>query len=282
VHLDVASDYTADAFLAALRRFVARRGLCQVMYSDYGTNFVGADKQLRALFAACSKEGRLIADQLASDRIQWRFNPPTAPHFGGLWEAAVKALKQHLRRVLGNATLTFEEMTTLLAQIEACLNSRPLEALTDDPEDITALTPGHFLIGTALNAVPEPSLLLLQENRLSRWQLVQRMRDFWDRWSREYLHSLTHRPKWWKSNTTIRVGRLCLLRNQASPPNKWPLARIIRVHPGEDGHVRVVTVRTSTSELTRPVTQLIFLPLSDDCEDETESTRNQLAASSHN
>ncbi|GAB1860865.1 Integrase catalytic domain-containing protein [Camponotus japonicus] len=253
------------------------------MYSDCGTNFVGADKQLRALFAACSKEGRLIADQLASDRIQWRFNPPAAPHFGGLWEAAVKALKQHLRRVLGNATLTFEEMTTLLAQIEACLNSRPLEALTDDPEDITALTPGHFLIGTALNAVPEPSLLPLQENRLSRWQLVQRMRDhFWDRWSREYLHSLTHRPKWWKSNTTIRVGRLCLLRNQASPPNKWPLARIIRVHPGEDGHVRVVTVRTSTSELTRPVTQLIFLPLSDDCEDETESTRNQLAASSHN
>ncbi|KMQ86784.1 gag-pol protein, partial [Lasius niger] len=101
VHLDVASDYTADAFLAALRRFIARRGLCEVMYSDCGTNFAGADRQLRGLFTASSKEGRHIADELARDRIRWKFNPPAAPHFGGLWEAAVKALKRHLRRVIG-------------------------------------------------------------------------------------------------------------------------------------------------------------------------------------
>ncbi|KMQ87828.1 hypothetical protein RF55_12794 [Lasius niger] len=160
VHLDVASDYSADAFLAALRRFIARRRLCEVMYSDCGTNFAGADRQLKDLFTASSKEGRRIADELARDRIRWKFNPPAAPHFGGLWETAVKAFKRHLRRIIGDATLMFEEMSTLLAQMEACLNSRPLEALIEDPDDTAALTPRHSLIGTALNAVPEPSLTM--------------------------------------------------------------------------------------------------------------------------
>jgi len=273
VHLEVVSDYTAEAFLAALRRFTSRHGLCRYMYSDCGTNFVGADAQLRSFFSASNSEQRRIADQLANDPIQWRFNPPSAPHFGGLWEAAVKSLKHHLRRVLGETTLTYEEMSTLLAQIEACLNSRPLQTLTDDPHDLTALTPGHFLIGTALNAVPEPSLLDAPTNRLSRWQLLQRMRDhFWDRWSREYLHSLLQRPKWWVSNEQIQVGRLCLLRNEATPPTRWPLARITRVHPGEDGRIRVVTARTASSELVRPLAKIILLPsiVSDTQEDRQE------------
>lgn len=261
MHLEVVSDYTAEAFLAALRRFTSRRGFCRYMYSDCGTNFVGADAQLRLFFSASNSEQRRIADQLANDQIQWRFNPPSAPHFGGLWEAAAKSFKHHLRRVLGETTLTYEEMSTLLAQIEACLNSRPLQALTDDPHDLTALTPGHFLIGTALNAVPEPSLLDAPTNRLSRWQLLPRMRDhFWNRWSREYLHSLLQRPKWWASNEQIQVGRLCLLRNEATPPTRWPLARITRVHPGEDGRIRVVIARTASSELVRPLAKIILLP----------------------
>ncbi|XP_071580239.1 uncharacterized protein [Temnothorax nylanderi] len=196
VHLDVASDYTADAFLAALRRFVSRRGLCQTLYSDCGTNFVGADAQLRDLFSAGSQEGRRIAERVAEERISWRFNPPAAPNFGGIWEAAVKSTKHHLRRVIGEATLTYEEMATLLSQVEACLNSRPLQALTDDPEDLCPLTPGHFLVGSALSAVPEPSLTEEKTARLSRWQQVQQMRDhFWAQWSQEYLQTLAHRPK---------------------------------------------------------------------------------------
>ncbi|XP_018399005.1 PREDICTED: uncharacterized protein LOC108776790, partial [Cyphomyrmex costatus] len=115
VHLEIVSDYSSEAFLAALRRFVSRRGLCHTIYSDCGTNFVGADRQLRAMFAASSSGGRKIADGLESLKIQWRFNPLTAPHFGGLWEAAVKSMKHHLRRVLGESTLTYEEMATLLA-----------------------------------------------------------------------------------------------------------------------------------------------------------------------
>ncbi|XP_029665914.1 uncharacterized protein LOC115237167 [Formica exsecta] len=260
VHLDVASDYSADAFLAALRRFIARRGLCRALYSDCGTNFVGADTQLRALFAASDQKGRRIGEGLAAEKIEWHFNPPAAPNFGGLWEAAVKAAKHHLRRVIGDARLTFEKMATLLAQIESCLNSRPLQALSDDPEDFEALTPGHFLVGTALHAVLEPSLAMEAPTRLSRWQHLQQLRDhFWSRWTREYLQSLTHRPKWCKADGEVSEGRLCLLKCETTPPNKWPLARIERVHPGEDGVVRVV--RTATSSFKRPLSKIILLPV---------------------
>lgn len=168
IHLDVASNYSAEAFIVAFRRFTSRRGICSVLHSDCGTNFVGADAELGRLFAASSKEGQSIAAEMASSRVEWRFNPPAAPHFGCLWEAAVKATKHHLRRVIGDATLTFEEMSTLLSQIEVCLNSRPLSALTDDPEDVTALTPGHLLIGAPLTALPEPSLSGVPPGRLSR------------------------------------------------------------------------------------------------------------------
>lgn len=84
VYLDAVSDYTAEAFLAAFRRFTSRRGLCQALYSDCGTNFVSADSQLQKLFSASSKEARKLANQLAADRVQWHFNLPAAPHFGGL------------------------------------------------------------------------------------------------------------------------------------------------------------------------------------------------------
>ncbi|KYM94040.1 hypothetical protein ALC62_15344 [Cyphomyrmex costatus] len=196
VHIEVVLDYTAEAFLAALRRFSSRRGLCSDIYSDCGTNFLGADRQLRQLLRASSLDGRCIAHS-AADGIRWHFNPPSAPHFGGLWETAVKSTKYHLRRVIGDSRLTFEEISTLLAQVEACLNSRPMYALSDDPEDINALTPGHLLIGAPLLAIPEPSLTERKDSSLTRWQLIQKMRDhFWQRWSREYLHTLASKPTW--------------------------------------------------------------------------------------
>ncbi|XP_070528256.1 uncharacterized protein [Cardiocondyla obscurior] len=167
IHIELVSDYTTAAFLAALRRFISRRKICSTILSDRGTNFVGADKELRKFFAECIKS-KEFAKTLANQEIKWKFNPPSAPHFDGIWEAAVKATKHHIRRVIGEATLTFEEMYTLLTQIEACLNSRPLVPLSNNPEDLEALTPGHFLIGNALNAVPEPCLANVPDNKLSR------------------------------------------------------------------------------------------------------------------
>lgn len=114
IHLEIVSDYTSEAFIAALRRFVSRRGLCTDIYSDCGTTFIGADRTLRELFSASSAEGRDAAHATTAQGIRWHFNPPAAPHFGGLWEAAVKSTKFHLRHVIGETTLTFEELSTLL------------------------------------------------------------------------------------------------------------------------------------------------------------------------
>lgn len=108
---------------------------------------------------------------------------------------------------------------TLLAQVEACLNSRPLQALTDDPKDISALTPGHFLIGMPIIAVPEPSHEERSTSAMSRWLLLQKMRDhFWARWSQEYLRGLAPRNKWKQGVIDISVGRLCILKNEIPPP----------------------------------------------------------------
>ncbi|XP_011858848.1 PREDICTED: uncharacterized protein LOC105556370 [Vollenhovia emeryi] len=261
VHLELASDYTSEAFLATFRRFTARRGLCTDMYSDCGTNFVGADKELRRLFQASSRDGHRIAREAATSGTKWHFNPPAAPHFGGLWEAAVKSTKHHLRRVIGEAKLTFEEFTTFLTQIEACLNSRPLRALSDDPEDLSALTPGHFLIGSPLLAVPEPSRDDQREGSLSRWHNVQRMRDhFWKRWSHEYLAEIATKPKWHKPAITPEIGALCIIRSENTAPTHWPLARITKLHPGDDGVVRVVTLRIASAILVRPATKIVPLP----------------------
>ncbi|XP_076299894.1 uncharacterized protein LOC143218549 [Lasioglossum baleicum] len=260
VHLEVVFDYTAQAFLAAFRRFVSR--LCAHLYSDCGTNFLGADRELRRLFTASSQENRSLRSLMLDLRIQWHFNPPAAPHFGGLWEAAVKSTKHHLRRTIGEARLTYEEMTTLLTQVEACLNSRPLTALSDDPTDLTALMPGHFLTGSALNSIPEPSLLDTETNRLTRWKLLSKMRDqFWTRWQREYLQGLTTRSRWRRPMEDMEPGRLCIIVGETTSPAQWPLARIKETHPGADGKVRVAKLTTATTELLRPVAKLIVLPI---------------------
>ncbi|XP_076298363.1 uncharacterized protein LOC143217706 [Lasioglossum baleicum] len=248
VHLELVSDYSSDAFIAAYRRFVSRRGVCASIRSDCGTTFVGADKELRQMLNAANDEMKKTRQALAESGTNWIFNPPAAPHFGGIWEAAVKSVKYHLRRVIGETLLTFEEMSTLLTQIEACLNSRPITPLTDEPTDLTALTPAHFLIGSPLTAIPEPSLTDVRSSRLKRWQMIQQQRDhFWDRWSFEYLQTLQQRTKWTKEQPNLKPGDLCLILNEATPPTRWPLGRVEQVHAGADGLVRVVTVRTATS-----------------------------------
>ncbi|XP_070524007.1 uncharacterized protein [Cardiocondyla obscurior] len=259
VHIEAVSDYTTEAFLAAFRRFTSRRGLCAHLYSDRGTNFIGADAQLRNFIKQITHDS-LIKNNLTNKGVLWHFNPPSAPHFGGLWEAAVKSAKFHIHRVIGKATLTYEELATFLTQVEACLNSRPLLPISDDPEDFEALTPGHFLIGQPLNALPEPSLQEISENRLKRWQLIQKMRDhFWQRWSNEYIPTLNVRNKWSVAMKNLKINTLCLIRGEGTAPAKWPLGRIIAIHPGADGQVRVVTVKTATTTFTRPVVKIVPL-----------------------
>ncbi|XP_046968281.1 uncharacterized protein LOC124535923 [Vanessa cardui] len=154
VHLEAVSNLSTEGFIAAFRRFVSRRCYCKDLYSDNGTNFVGADKELREMFnKAVSDFSKEIKTLLANEGTTWHYIPPQAPNFGGLWEACVRSTKYHLKRVIGDTTLTYEELSTLLTQIEACLNSRPLCPLSDS--DVLPLTPGHFLIGEPLITIPD-------------------------------------------------------------------------------------------------------------------------------
>ncbi|XP_036146070.1 uncharacterized protein LOC105830105 [Monomorium pharaonis] len=261
IHLELVNDYSTNRFLAAFKRFVARRGLPSNMYSDNGTNFRGADRELKRVFKILVRDPNLIT-HLASDGVTWKFIPPSAPHFGGLWEAGVKAMKYHLIRIVGSHTLSVEEFTTLLAQVESCLNSRPISALNDDPEDLSILTPGHFLIGESLTSLPEESVLNLKENRLDRWQRVRRMMEqFWKVWSREYLHTLQQRLKWRQSCSNLRIGELVLVQNESLPPSKWELGRILNLYPAKDGKIRVVDVKTTSGLYKRPVSRLCRLPV---------------------
>lgn len=251
LHLELCSDLTTEAFLAALRRFIARRGRCSSIHSDCGTNFVGAQKYLK----------QIMQSAVEHERIEWHFNPPSAPHFGGLWEAGIKSVKTHLKRVIGEQILTYEELNTVLVQIEAVLNSRPLCPLSSDPNDLSVLTPGHFLTLQPLTALPDPDLSHLNLNRLTRWQLLQHLHQtFWKRWCREYLHTLQQRGKWTSPSTPIIPGTLVLIKNELLPPLKWQMGRVIETHSGNDGVSRVVTLRTLQGILKRPVVKVCPLP----------------------
>ncbi len=257
VHLESVNNLTTDSFIAALERLSARRGVPATMYSDCGTNFVGANRILQQFL---KNEQSRIASGYANRGTQWIFNPPAAPHQGGLWEAGVKAVKHHFKRVVGSSPIMLDQFQTLLCKIESCLNSRPLCALSADPTDVDALTPGHFLIGEAINAIPEPDCRMVKENRLDYWNLVrQKSQHFWDRWATEYLTSLQQRFKWKHKRDNMQVGDLVVIRDELMPLTKWKLGRIIKTHPGKDGLVRSVTLKTATGESTRPITKLSLL-----------------------
>lgn len=263
VHLELVSSLSTQSFISAVRRMSARRGIPAHIYCDNGTNFIGAKNELpRLLKKACENQTKEIINILCNDGIQWHFNPPTAANFGGLWEAAVRSTKHHLKRIVHNTKLTFEELSTLLCQIEATLNSRPLCTISEDEDHLEILTAGHFLTGAALNSIPEPDITMIPENRLNRWQLVQRMtQHFWKRWSNEYLSTLQTRSKWYKMKENIKLGTLVLIREENLPTSRWMLARVIQIHPGNDGVVRVVTVKTKNSTMKRPVNKLCELPM---------------------
>lgn len=164
IYFEVADDYTTNGFLAAFDRFTARRGLPSVIMNDNGTNFRGADRELSNQIREIMNDTEL-QNHFATDEISWQFIPPAAPQFGGVWQAGVKSVKFHLKRILGNFTPTFEELSTLLCNIECILNSRPIAPLFDDPENFDALTPGHFLVGSHLKSVPSPSVTNLKLNQ---------------------------------------------------------------------------------------------------------------------
>lgn len=259
VHLEATEGMATDDFLAAYQNFVSRRGHPEKVYSDNGTNFIGANNELNQAFEAWKAETIQYYVNVAG--TEWHFITPSAPHEGGIWEAAVKQMKHHLIRIMGAQKYSYKSITNLLSSIEACLNSRPLCALTDDPDDVEALTPAHFLIGRPLNLpiheiADEPPCTL---KRLFKQRLFQ-INSFWKQWSQDYLHSLTQLPKWRKMQDNIKIGQLVLIKSDNVAPTYWAMGRVIEIHLGTDGKARSVTLKTQTSVLKRSVRKLCVLP----------------------
>ena len=255
VHLEIVSDMTTSAFLAALKRMASRRGKPQQMYSDNGTNFVGANRALQREFKKQKTFHEDFWCEINEMGINWSFICPGWPSAGGLWESAVRSLKHHLRRVVGEQKLTFEEYSTLLAQLEACLNSRPLCALTEDPDDLDYLTPSHFL-----SSGPILTILNTEEDERYRWKRTQSIyKDIWKRWQSEYLSQLTARSKWLRPQENIKLNDVVIINEPNLPAGRWMLGRVTEVHPGADGYVRVVTLKTKSGYIKRPVIKLAIL-----------------------
>lgn len=249
IHLELVGDLTSNNFLSALRRFISRRGKPNNIYSDNGTSFVGAYKEIGTFL---NDSCRSVSESVANEGIQFHFIPPYSPHFGGLWEAGVKSVKYHLRRVMGNCNLTYEQLNTVLVQIEGLLNSRPLTPLSSDPNDLQPLTPGHFLVGRPITALPAPNYEHHSVSHLTRFQRIEQLRQhFWTRWSKEYISELQQRSKWHDTHATINLNTLVVIKEDGLPPLKWKLGRVIAIYPGPDGISRVADIKTANGVVRR-------------------------------
>ena len=218
VHIEVVSSLSTGAFISALKRFCTRAGKPQHIYSDHGSNFIGARNQLKELYQFLNNATTHsdVTQCLLERRITWHHIPERAPHFGGIWESSVKAAKHCLKRTVGVVKLTYEELTTITCQAEACLNSRPYVAQDSHyPSGEMPLTRGHFLIGRPMEAypeAPEPP----DTNLSNCWELCKAMvQQFWEIWQKQYLQTLQKSLKWHKTQPNIQVGDIVMVLEES-------------------------------------------------------------------
>lgn len=257
VHLELAASLTTSSMIMALRRFIARRGKPTVLYSDNGTNFVGADRELAIIWNECN-EG--LKRDVENRQIQWKFIPPGAPNMGGSWERLVKSIKVALAATLKERSPREEVLHTLLLEAEHTVNSRPLTPVSlEDNEE--ALTPNHFLIGRSCGNTMFGSFNNDDIGNESTWRASQRLADhFWTRWTREYLPTLLPR----QNNKSQRyqspaLGDIVLIVDPTMPRNIWPRGEVVKILPGQDGRVRVAEVRTNAGIVRRPASRLVII-----------------------
>ncbi|XP_063386428.1 uncharacterized protein LOC134672453 [Cydia fagiglandana] len=250
VHLEVVHSLSTDAAIMCLRRFISRRGTPHEIWSDNGTAFVGANRELRALY------GDSVEDFAANESINWRFIPPAAPFMGGAWERLVRSVKEALKVTLREQAPSDEVLSTLLAEAEALVNTRPLTHVSLDPEADEALTPAHFIL-TSPSGHPIPATLT-EADLLSpsKWRRAVRLADhFWQRWVKEYLPYLAPRAGG-GSPPNVAVGDIVIVCDPNLPRGSWPKGRITALYPGRDGITRVADVVTAVGVLRRPLRKL--------------------------
>jgi len=254
VHLDFVTSLSTEIFLNALERFINVRGRPHQIYSDNGSNFVGAV----SLF---SKLNWNKIEALASThQIKWIFNPPSAAWWGGWWERLIRIVKDLLKRMLGKERLDYEQLRTSLSHVENIINERPLTVVTEDQNDLVPLTPAMFLRGIRSASFPEGTLVQgdFQNNYQKRQSLQLELKS---RFQKEYLSQLVQRAGEVNSRRP-KVGDVVLVGSDDKRRLQWPLARIIELIPGRDGIVRTVRVKTHHGMLLRPIQRLYPLEVS--------------------
>ncbi|XP_035715513.1 uncharacterized protein LOC110859590 [Folsomia candida] len=259
VHLELVTSLSTEDFLMALWRFISRRGRPTKIYSDNGTNFVGADNLFRSL------NWEKIENQTQVHRIQWQFNPPSAAWWGGWWERLIRSIKDLLKRVLKNRKLTQDQLHTSLCQIEAVINDRPLTYVTEDQEDLIPLTPSMFL--REIQDVECPEVEELSGHQLSEDNKAKKSlrEEFRVRFRKEYLSQLVQRGKQEKVHP-FQVGDLVLIGDDNKKRLMWDMGRVIELMVGRDGESRVAKVKTMHGHLIRPLQRLFPLEISNPIE----------------
>lgn len=261
VHLEIARDLSADAFLKAFERFTSRRGFPEHMLSDNATNFQNASRVITE-----SQEQEV--QQQVQDKIKckWTFIPARAPWFGGIWERVIKTTKSLLRKILGKALVNDEELATIMCRIEAAINDRPLTQLADNGIVMEEpLTPSILLCGHRINTGPSKLIELdditdptmyNNENLTKRQKYLRYiLQKYWDVWQKEYLMTL-NRNRQGKNTTVIpQIGHVVIIHDDG-PKLKWKVGKIVEVLHSKDGLIRTAKVKTKYGILCRPIIKL--------------------------
>ena len=258
IHLEVAHSLDTDSCLNAIRRFTSRRGPVRVMWSDNGTNLVGAEKELREELDKW--EPSKVQNLLLESQIEWHFNPPAASHFGGVWERMIRIVRKVLYGLMRqqSTNLDDESLSTLMCEVGSVVNSRPLTEINNDSGELDFITPNHLLL---LRGGHLPVGLCDKDDTYSkrRWKHIQYLADeFWKKWSKDYVVLLQQRQKWQKPKQNVSVGDIVLLAD-STPRSSWNLGRVIHVKSDHKGYVRSAQVKTKNSVLSRPIHKMVLL-----------------------
>ncbi|XP_058817608.1 uncharacterized protein LOC131680909 [Topomyia yanbarensis] len=234
IHIELVHSLSTDSCIMALRSFIARRGSPRMIYSDRGTNFVGASRELRN--AECAINQQAIMVEFVSSETKWLFNPPASPHMGGSWERLIRTVKKNLTAICPKKKPTDEVLRSLLTEVENAVNSRPLTHVPIDDESDPALTPNHFLLnssnGTKPLTVNDDSGIVLHEGWRASQALVNQFRR---RWLTDYLPEITRRTKWFIHTKPVCVGDVVVIVDPKLPRNCWPTGKIIETCKSRDG-----------------------------------------------
>ncbi|CAB4028519.1 Nuclear factor related to kappa-B-binding, partial [Paramuricea clavata] len=244
IHIEVADTMETDSFIKALRRFICRRSPVQEIRCDRGTNFIGAENELKRTIEEIDDEK--VKTELLKDNIDWIKTPASASNFGGVWERQIRSIRNVINALMKEHGTQMDEeiLRTFLCEAEATVNNRPftLETL-NDPLSEPPLSPSMLLTGKTKLVLPPPGEFKGEDMYCKKkWRRTQHLvQEFWQRWSKEYLQQLQSRSKWTQPKRNFTTGDVVLLREVQYPRNKWPLAKVVRAHPDDQGQVRSVT-----------------------------------------